>query len=573
MKKAKMIGASFLFIAFCAVCFFIAVSCGEPKKYALIYYTDGGEELDNEEVTLEEFSNKQLPTPAKEGYSFLGWYIDSELTIILSDEYIPEGDTISLYAKWQINKYKVSITSNRADQISNIADFVEQEITCAEEYKPVNVSVNFGYVCRGYEYDGAFYSSSTISLPYFKCEDMTINIVIDYATYELPIVDITANEEVTSKDEYVDMRFNLTNSDYSVLNARGEIRVRGNSTTAYKKLPYRIKFSTKQSLFGLTAAKSWVLLADYLDPSTLHNYVALSLGKQSDALSFTCTPYKVNLYLNGEYLGLYTLCEQVQTHEGRLDIEKEITEDMTDLSDYNFFISMDKSILDDETAVLDEDFFCLDGYRKYIVLKYPTKEDFPSEEQFKSFFKQLKSYVTNIVDILNTPNSYNTAKNYINVNSLVDFWLIDVIMGEYDHKSKSFNMYYTTTSSNPEENGKLNFGPIWDYDWCLNTPWTDEPNECYVSSVEIKYNSIFYSCLAADTAYQTIIKERWNKVFKNAMAEIVEGFDSLVESFSVSLKMNGEKWYGETEIVDDNIAFFKRYLIEGYEYLCGIYSI
>lgn len=70
----------------------------------------------------------------------------------------------------------------------------------------------------------------------------------------------------------------------------------------------------------------------------MHYYLALSIGKEMDELSFTTTPHKVNVYMNGEYIGLYTLCEQVQEGKGKLDIEKQITEDMVHLKDFNFLL-------------------------------------------------------------------------------------------------------------------------------------------------------------------------------------------------------------------------------------------
>ena len=137
------------------------------------------------------------------------------------------------------------------------------------------------------------------------------------ATSELPIISINTNGVILESDEnrskeYVDMTLTLTNTADPLIDVHGSIRLRGNSTYDFVKKPYRIKFDQKYSLFGLEKAKSWVLLADYLDPSTLHNYAALTLAGTSEYLDFVPTPHKVNLYFNGEYAGIYTLCEQVQ---------------------------------------------------------------------------------------------------------------------------------------------------------------------------------------------------------------------------------------------------------------------
>ena len=98
---------------------------------------------------------------------------------------------------------------------------------------------------------------------------------------------------------------------------------------------------------------------------------------------------------------------------------------------------------------------------------------------------------------------YNLATGAVisglNVNSLLDYLIIDQIMGEQDHVWKSFNMYYVSANSTvgtEYEKGKLNFGPIWDYDWALYTEWTGEPNVDYtITEDEMLYSNIFLALL------------------------------------------------------------------------------
>ena len=374
------------------------------------------------------------------------------------------------------------------------------------------------------------------------------------------------------------MDFSIENCDYSLKEVAGGIRLRGNSTLTYSKKPYRIKFDKKQSLFGLTKAKSWVLLADYLDPSGLHNYTAMSIAQDLPGLSFTTTAHKVNVYLNGEFKGLYTLCEQVQENEGRMNIEMdEITEDMTELKDFNFFISMDKSVISDKDAILNETYYYIEEYDRYFELKYPEKSDFCSEEQFESFFNQLVEYTKNILDSF-ANKDVQTILEEVNVNSLADYLIIDQIMGELDHASKSFNMYYTNTSSE-EENGKLNFGPIWDYDWSLFTQFTGKPNEQYSSytgttNVRIS-NNPFYQSFYSIPEFLSLVKERYNFYAAPALQKYLEDFDGIVESISESIEFNRQLWYSDldVEISNKNIAFLKEFLESRVELLGRVWKI
>ena len=470
------------------------------------------------------------------------------------------------------SEYSVTISSS----IENAVEFdgeVEQVVSKESEFTPVKATAKLGYEIVNYTVNGVIYDFETIDLDNIN-QDTKIVVNVDYATYELPIINIFAQDEITSKEDYVDMNFSLTNCYDELVDVTGGIRLRGNSTMGYPKKPYRIKFDSKQSLFGLEKAKSWVLLAEYLDPSSLHNYTAMTLGNEADGLSFTTTPNKVNVYLNNEFLGLYTLCEQVQENKGRMDIEFDITDEMTTIFDYNFFLSMDESCIADAGATLDETYIYNEKYDKYFEIKYPEKDDFPTETQFNTFVNQLKVYVDNVLGII-SEGDFERICGTINVDSLMDYYLVDLIMQEHDHYSKSFNMYYTTTSSNPMENYKLNFGPIWDYDWCLDTPFTGEPNETFTADVQkIYYSNCFFDALKL-AEFKPLLATRYSKFFKAKLTHLPAHLETLKLKMRESLDLNAKKWYSnyDYDITSKNIEFLVEYLVERKLFLDEYFSI
>lgn len=380
--------------------------------------------------------------------------------------------------------------------------------------------------------------------------------------YEVPIVRINTNgAEITSKEDYVDMTFSIEKVDNELKGVTGGIRLRGNSTKGLPKKPYRIKFDEKQSLFGLEKAKSWVLLAEYKDPSAMHNFTAFTIAKQMPGLAFTPTPNKVDVFLNGEYAGLYTLCEQVQENKGRMDIEMdEITADMHELKDFNFFISMDKSAASDETAVLNETYFYIEEYDRYFELKYPEKGDFVSDEQFQNFFSQLVAYTKELMDAFATcDESY--IRSETNVESLIDYLLVDQMMGEYDHMWKSFNMYYTNTSSD-KENGKINFGPVWDYDWCLHTSYSDGPNLEYTVKDTLAFSNVFFKAIDDIPSLYSELKQRYVDYGKSALQNAINVNNELIPKLENSLQNNHNLWYTElpSDATSRNITFLNDFL-------------
>ena len=553
-----------------SICFFAGCS---KINYTFIFHTDSEQNIPNIVKNGEDFSKFVLPEPNREGYKFLGWFLDEECTNAFESSKLDKKMVnVNVYAKWELESYKVEVTSNLLNSVSLTGGQVNQNVACNVNFQPIHITPNLGYKYLYYEINGEKFFDDTIQLPTVE-QDTTINIVSDYATYELPIININTNGvPILNKIDYVDMEFSIQNCDNELIGKTGGIRFRGNSTMAYDKKPYRIKFDKKQSLFGLEEAKSWVLLADYLDPSCLHNYVALSLGNEFDGLAFTPTPNKVNMYFNGEFVGLYTLCEQVQENKGRINIEQKITADMVHLKDFNFFISMDESVISDSDSVLDETYFYLEDYDKYIELKYPEKSDFVSVEQFNTFFTELKEYVQNLFDKF---NSYDLEfiNQEVNVNSLIDYFIVDSIMMEWDHGRKSFNMYYTTTSKNEAENNKLNFGPIWDYDWCLNTPWTNEPNTYYELNNDIFYSNIFFQAIENLPTLLNVVKTNYTNYASDKLGELIDSLLEMEEAINESLELNSIKWYSGTDIMQNNILFLNNFLVNRKNILDSLWLI
>ena len=106
-----------------------------------------------------------------------------------------------------------------------------------------------------------------------------------------------------------------------------EIKCRGNATAGYAKKPYQIKLDKKTDLFGMGKAKTWILLANYVDPSFIRNAVSYNMA-EALGLAFTPKSVFVNLYIDGKYNGLYQLIEKTQIGKNRIEIEdlEELTE-------------------------------------------------------------------------------------------------------------------------------------------------------------------------------------------------------------------------------------------------------
>ncbi|MCI8548600.1 MAG: InlB B-repeat-containing protein, partial [Bacilli bacterium] len=83
-----------------------------PKEYEISFDKQDGTESDKIKVTYDSVY-ENLPILEREGYTFGGWYLDTDYT-----EEIRNGDTVkitdntNLYAKWIPNKYTVTLDGN-----------------------------------------------------------------------------------------------------------------------------------------------------------------------------------------------------------------------------------------------------------------------------------------------------------------------------------------------------------------------------------------------------------------------------------------------------------------------------
>lgn len=141
--------------------------------------------------------------------------------------------------------------------------------------------------------------------------------------YQLALTTKEPGVSIDSKDVYVDsVSLIFTNQSGDIdYKGYGRIKGRGNSTwTNSPKKPYTIKLYEKASLTGLPKDKSWVLLANYFDPTQLRNSVASFISSKISYLEYTPHYKFVFLTLNNTPCGIYQIGEKLKIGENRVNI-------------------------------------------------------------------------------------------------------------------------------------------------------------------------------------------------------------------------------------------------------------
>ncbi len=290
----------------------------------------------------------------------------------------------------------------------------------------------------------------------FESDGKTITAYYAEIEYKTPIVNIQVEngQAITSKEVYLNCTVEIDSdiSDHKMKNVVAEIRGRGNYTwTGCPKKSYRLKFDRKRSVLGSeNKAKSWVLLSNGWDNSLVRNYTALELSERFSALKFTSTHEFIELYVNGNYLGLYLVCDLIQAGEGRV----ELNEDLSDPNDMAFLVKRD-TYARKEGQALDVEYFELpNDYDWCFEIHYPDPEDpFYNAEVYVPY---IQNYLYDALDAIGSKD-WELIQEYIDVESFAEMYILQECILNLDVGWNSFYMY-------KDKGGKLCLGPAWDFD-------------------------------------------------------------------------------------------------------------
>lgn len=85
----------------------------EANNYIVTYNANGGSVDKATDTYTFDTKYENLPTPTRNGYTFLGWYTEKDGgTKVTTDTVVKTSSDHSIYAHWQINTYKVTIDPN-----------------------------------------------------------------------------------------------------------------------------------------------------------------------------------------------------------------------------------------------------------------------------------------------------------------------------------------------------------------------------------------------------------------------------------------------------------------------------
>lgn len=388
------------------------------------------------------------------------------------------------------------------------------------------------------------------------------------------------------------------------------IKGRGNSTWLHEKKPYNIKLKSKADLFGMGKHKSWCLLSNHADATLMRNQIAYALAREI-GIDTTSETYQNELYVNGEYMGLYLITEKVDLGENRVDIydlEGE-TEDVNelDLDEYPLAGSQNSTKLNtykyadipnDPENITGGYLLELEKIYRYpdeasgfitklgqaVVVKTP---EYASKKQVQ----YIRGYYQEFEDALYSSTGYNSKgkhfSEYIDVKSFARMYILLEFTANFDGCSSSFYIY-------KDVDGKLVAGPAWDYDLSLGTAMPNElinsvpnvadPNLLYIQTCYIGNHAKSKNALLAQAfshyVFQTEVQNMWHSEIDPYYETLRELIDTFAKENKNSVIMNHVRWnvFGTTDLAsienqyNINVNVVTQYTDTRYPFLKNAYS-
>ena len=334
--------------------------------------------------------------------------------------------------------------------------------------------------------------------------------------------------------------------DYS--GALSYIKGRGNTTWGMQKKPYNIKLDKKASLFGMDESKKWCLLANGQDHSMMRNKIAYDLADEL-GLEFTPDSQYADLYLNGEYVGVYQLTEKVEEGKNNLvkindltgatekvnDAELETYKHVdggTDAGSLKYFeIPNDPEDitggylleLDVSHKYIEESSGFVTSRKQSVSLKGPEIASKAQIEYISSFYQDME-------DAIYSKTGFNDKgkhfSEYIDTESAALMYLIHEFSLNIDGGTSSCFFY---KESDSKGDGLIHAGPAWDFDVAFGNldnqiSWDSDMKLNSTDAIYIENHlnwemadTAFFGKLCTHQFFNAAVKKAYNEKFKPAL--------------------------------------------------------
>ncbi len=260
----------------------------------------------------------------------------------------------------------------------------------------------------------------------------------------------------------------------ALTSARAVFHIRGNTSRAFDKHGYHIRFVEKtdstlkkeRSFLGMEADSEWVLHGPYLDKTLIRNYMWMNIA--GEMMLYTPDVRFCELMLNGEYQGVYVLTESIDVSDARVHISH--YDQGSPITSY--IVRLDRLTHIDE----DKRLYDFDYYTYHLEDERCMEIVYPHRTQLTD---QLRNYIyediSEIERVLYASDLSQTSRygDYLDLDSFANYFILQEFLAISDTFSASTYLY-------KDVRGKLSAGPVWDFNNALDNFFSELPADEFV---------------------------------------------------------------------------------------------
>ena len=320
-------------------------------------------------------------------------------------------------------------------------------------------------------------------------------------------------------------------TDAPALTTRADIRVRGNSSRHFIKYGYAITLlnedgtNNKLPVMGMDKHHDWVLHGPILDKTLIRNYVCYNLA--GEIMEYAPNVRFCEAVINGEYSGLYVMTESITA--GGIDARLNLSVNKKKNTFTGYCLRLDRG---SDSEIKNLNTFSM--YSKFhggiIDTVYPglanmtekLKRDITLD--FSQFERTLYSY-----DYNDKSHGYTS---YIDVDSFVDYFLINEFTSNYDAGTFSTYIYKNT-------GGKYKLC-VWDFNNAC-----DNYQEAAVDRENFQLqNGLWFEMIFKDSAFIEKAIERYLELRKTYFSDdYVQGYiNDVIAYLGPAIDRNYARW-------------------------------
>ena len=341
----------------------------------------------------------------------------------------------------------------------------------------------------------------------------------------LPVIALqTADGFGFIKDEYVDVSVSVwdENGTDDLTDTAALARLRGNSSRAAPKKSYKLHFPEKANPLetGDGKAKTWALIGNYFDATLLRNWTALQIGAKLDGLPFTPHCRSAELYIDGEYCGVFLLTEAVSVNKHRVHI----TEAADEVAGNGYLLEM--------TRYAQEPMFWADCYQFEVKSTLSENADTALEQ-----VKYISDYTNAALHALQSGDQ-TAAEQYLDIPSLVDNCLVNEICKNVD---VGWDSYYLAKDAG----GRLTFHPVWDFDLAFGNAFlpygftAPEGENLFALSDSADDSNPWLCCAMRCPWFRDLLRARWQEMLpalRNVPAELLSEAEAHADAYERNIE-------------------------------------